>query len=110
MKLRSIAVFLLFTVFSLNVCAINISDGDVFRVVSCSDNTKAMSINNIAEYNQKITMSAVDENSASQLWTFVSLSKDEPIFMLYNAESAIAVDMALSSGKKTVNSFVPFFM
>ena len=54
MNLRSIAVFLLFSIISLNVFAMDISDGDVFRVISCSDKTKAVSINDVAEYNQKI--------------------------------------------------------
>ena len=97
MNLRSIAVFLLFSIISLNVFAMDISDGDVFRVISCSDKTKAVSINDVAEYNQKIKMATLDENSFTQMWTFVSLSKDEPIFMLYNSETAIAADMALTS-------------
>ena len=97
MKLRVIAALLLVSLCSFGVRAADIADGDVFRVINVATG-KAMSINDVAEYNEYISMVPASSESASQLWTFVSLSKDEPVFMLYNQETAIAADMALTSG------------
>lgn len=96
MKLR-VSLFILLGVVALNVSAVNIADGDVFRIVNIATG-KAVSVNDVAEYNQPVSLSAVNDGMPSQLWTFVSLSKNEPVFMLYNQETAIVADMALSSG------------
>ena len=97
MKLHVNLLLFILGVFTLNVSAMNIADGNVYRIVNVATG-KAVSVNDVAEYNQPISLATVNNDTPSQLWTFVSLSKDEPVFMLYNQETAIAVDMALSSG------------
>ena len=96
MKLRVIAALLFLGLFTLNICAKSINDGDVFRIVNVA--TDEAITGNAAGLNEYLSMSAVDETSVAQKWKFVSLSKNEAVFMLYNQEYAMAADMALGSG------------
>lgn len=95
MKLRTIAVLLLLGVFSLGGYARNIVDGDVYRIVSVA--TGEAITGDAAGLNKPLLMSSADEKSVAQMWKFVSLSKNEAVFMLYNQEYAMAADMALRS-------------
>ena len=71
-------------------------DGGVYRIQSVVDGL-AMTNGDSREPGTEIFMAAVDENSAGQEWAFVSVSADEPLFMIYNEECGVVADMALMS-------------
>ncbi len=72
------------------------ADG-VYRLVNVATG-KAVTNGNKAEHNTYLSVAEVDDSSLGQEWTFVSLSKKEPLFALYNENYGQAIDMALSSG------------
>ena len=73
-------------------------DGKVYRIVSVVDGL-AMTNFSSAELGAPISMAAVDEASAAQEWAFVSVSDNEPLYLLYNEACGLVADMALESSK-----------
>ncbi len=72
--------------------------GGVYRILSVSDGL-AMTNGDNGELGAELFMAAVDENSVGQEWAFVSVSDDEPLYMIYNTEAEVVADMALTSSK-----------
>ena len=71
-------------------------DGMAYRVVSV-DGGLAMTNGDKAAHDTPLTMADVNSGSLGQEWTFISLSADEPLYAIYNANYAQAADMALES-------------
>ena len=71
-------------------------DGSTYRLINVAYD-KAVSNGDIAEHDAALVLADVNESSLGQEWTFCSLSADEPLFLVYNANYGQAADMALTS-------------
>lgn len=72
------------------------ADGTIYRVVSL-DGTIALTNGDSYEHGTALTMRAADVESPAQEWSFISLSDDEPLYLIYNCNYGMAADMALES-------------
>lgn len=77
------------------------SSGTAFRIVNVAYD-KAVTNNNVQEHNALLVLGETDENAPGQEWSFISLSDDEPIYLIYNANYGQAADMALESSNPGV--------
>lgn len=75
--------------------------GNVYRIVNVYYD-KAMTNGDVGAHNTYLTLGDIDETSAGQEWAFISMSSDEPVYLIYNATYAQAADMALTSSNPGV--------
>ncbi len=75
--------------------------GNTYRLVNVFYGT-AMSNGDEGAHGTYLNLLGIDETSAGQEWSFISMSEDEPVFLIYNAAYAQAADMALTSGNPGV--------
>lgn len=92
-----VAFLLISAVFPLQLSAASLPvDGRVYRVESVVDGN-VMTNGDISTHGTPLVMSAVDDSSTGQEWTFISVSATEPLFLIYNDNHGQAVDMALTA-------------
>lgn len=77
------------------------SSGTTFRIVNVAYG-KAMTNNNVPEHNAPLVLDKIDDTAPGQEWSFISLSDDEPVYLIYNANYGQAADMALESSNPGV--------
>ena len=70
--------------------------GDTYRLVNVAYNV-AVTNGDVGVHDTFLSLSAVDENSPGQEWSFISMDSEEPVFLIYNSTYAQAADMALTS-------------
>ncbi len=71
-------------------------DGSTYRLVNVQYE-KAITNGDIATHDASLVLGDIDESSLGQEWTLCSLSADESVFLIYNANYGQAADMALTS-------------
>lgn len=75
--------------------------GNTYRLVNVAYGT-AFTNGDVAAHNTYLKLAAINNSSAGQEWSFISMSEDEPVFLIYNANYAQAADMALTSANPGV--------
>lgn len=70
--------------------------GNVYRIIGVTDGL-AMTNGNMSELGSVISMANVDESVKGQEWAFISVSDEEPLFLIYNPNYNLVADMALAS-------------
>ncbi len=95
------SLFILFFV-SLPLVAMALpTSGNTYRLVNVAYD-KAVTNGDNGVHGTYLTLGDVDETSQGQEWSFISVSNDEPVYLIYNATYAQAADMALNSAKPGV--------